>query len=123
MVFILHHLIYKLILQLYLSLFYALNNVVQETTAAFLSAALAKQAASGSSEVHEQVRVGTGVSTSTTDGATIAVDAGRSLHSETKENVNSNNDSSKVNLFFALVNICFNIILFTCINLDTFLVN
>lgn len=78
--------------------------MVQETTAAFLSAALAKQAASGSSEVAspEQVREGTGVSTSTTDGAAVAVDARRSLHSEAKENVNSNNDSSKVNLFFSL---------------------
>ncbi|XP_057778990.1 plant UBX domain-containing protein 11 isoform X2 [Salvia miltiorrhiza] len=61
---------------------------VQETTAAFLTAAIAKQSASGSSEVAspEQVRAGTGVPTSTTNGATPSVGAGQPLHSETKEN-------------------------------------
>ncbi|KAG6422858.1 hypothetical protein SASPL_113240 [Salvia splendens] len=70
---------------------------VQETTAAFLTAALAKQTASGSSEVAspEQVRAGTLVSTSTTHDATPSVGAAQLLHSETKENVNSNKDASE----------------------------
>ncbi|KAL1561363.1 plant UBX domain-containing protein 11-like [Salvia divinorum] len=70
---------------------------VQETTAAFLTAALAKQTASGSSEVAspEQVRAGTRVSTSTTNGATPSVGAAQLLHSETKENANSNKDASE----------------------------
>lgn len=76
--------------------------MVQETTAAFLTAALAsgKQTASGSSEVAspEQVRPRTGVSTSTTDGDTLSLDDGQTLHSETKYNMNSIKDASEVTL-------------------------
>ncbi|KAH6786504.1 hypothetical protein C2S52_006056 [Perilla frutescens var. hirtella] len=70
---------------------------VQETTAAFLTAALAKQTASGSSEVAspEQVRPGTTVSTSTTDGDTLSVVAEQPLHSEIKENMNSNKNATE----------------------------
>lgn len=76
--------------------------MVQETTAAFLTAALAKQTASGSSEVAspEQVRAGTHVSTSTTYDATPSVGAAQLLHSETKEIVNSNKDASEVSLYW-----------------------
>lgn len=80
--------------------------VVQETTAAFLTAALA----SGTSEISspEQVISGTNVSTPLTDDHTLSRDAEQPSHSETTEDKNFNEDTSKVILFLALAIICAN---------------
>ncbi|KAL0322728.1 UNVERIFIED_CONTAM: Plant UBX domain-containing protein 11 [Sesamum angustifolium] len=72
---------------------------VQETTAAFLTAALAsgKQLASGTSGVasSEQVTPGTHVSAPLTDDHVLSPDAGQPLHSEATADSNSSKDASK----------------------------
>ncbi|GFP80713.1 UBX domain-containing protein 4 [Phtheirospermum japonicum] len=72
---------------------------VQETTAAFLTAALASgnQLASGSSEtaLSEQETSGAYVSTQSTDGDILSLDVGQPLHSEGIEDRSDNEDASK----------------------------
>ncbi|KAL0392506.1 UNVERIFIED_CONTAM: Plant UBX domain-containing protein 11 [Sesamum radiatum] len=72
---------------------------VQETTAAFLTAALAsgKQLASGTSGVasSEQVTPGTHMSAPLTDDHVLSPDAGQPLHSEATADSNSSKDASK----------------------------
>ncbi|KAL8487426.1 hypothetical protein ACS0TY_023919 [Phlomoides rotata] len=72
---------------------------LQETTAAYLTAALAsgKQPASGTSEnaSPQQVTQETSVSASVRHGDTLSLDAEQSVHSEAIEDLNSNEDASK----------------------------
>ncbi|KAL6526681.1 hypothetical protein OROGR_015771 [Orobanche gracilis] len=72
---------------------------IQETTTAFLTAALAsgKQLSPGTSETasSEQVTPGTCVSTQSTDVDILSPDVGQPLHSEGNESSNNNLDPSK----------------------------